>query len=206
MRSVIKKKLAVTSSLLLITIGLIGVVPGIYYFTSNHGSVAAHGLPHPKSSVKAGTPLVAGHPSSISIPSIGINIPVIDGFYNTKTRDWTLSLDKAQFAATTAQPNNKQGNTFIYGHYRVGVFYTLPHIQTGDEATVTTDNGYVFTYKFYQTYPTQPTDTSVLHYQGPPMLTLQTCSGSFYQNRQMYLFSLVKYEKVNNQTISEAAH
>jgi LPXTG-site transpeptidase (sortase) family protein len=153
-------------------------------------------LPAAKSHVKPSEPTISGHPTAISIPSVGINIPVIDGYYNQKTRDWTLSLDKAQFATPTVQPNNKQGNTFIYGHYRVGVFYTLPHIQPGAEATITTDNGYQFTYRFYQTYPTQPTDTSVLHYKGPPMLTLQTCSGSFYQNRQMYLFSLVSYSKV----------
>jgi LPXTG-site transpeptidase (sortase) family protein len=138
---------------------------------------------------------VSGRPTEISVPSVNIDIPVINGYYNPNSKDWTLSLDKAQFATPTTLPNNLTGNTFIYGHYRVGVFYTLPHIESGAEAIITTDNGYKFTYRFYQTYPTQPTDTSVLHYQGPPMLTLQTCSGSYYQNRQMYLFSFVKYEK-----------
>lgn len=197
MKKILKTKLITALAFILVTVGLVGVLPTLYFHFSNNGSVTTHGLPTASAAaVKPGTPLITGKPISISVPSVNINIPVINGYYNQKTRDWTLSLDKAQFATPTVQPNNLTGNTFIYGHARVGVFYSLPDIKSGDKAIVTTDNGYRFTYSFYSTYATQPTDLSVLTYKGPSMLTLQTCSGTWYQNRQMYLFSFVKYEKV----------
>ena len=190
-----RSKLVNLIALLLVFFGMAIVSPSLYYNLFNRGSVTAQNFPsgiQPKST----TPLISGSPVSISVPSVDINIPVINGYYNPASKAWTLSLDKAQFATPTAKPNNLSGNTFIYGHYRLGVFYTLPHIHPGAEATIATDNGYAFTYRFYQTYPTNPTDLSVLTYQGPPMLTLQTCSGSFYQNRQMYLFSFEGYKKI----------
>ncbi len=66
--------------------------------------------------------------------------------------------------------------TFIYGHNRWAVFYKLLKVQPGDEAIVSTANGHTFTYKMTGQKVTQPTDTSLFHYQGPPILTLQTCS------------------------------
>ncbi len=192
-----KKQVIIIASLMFI-IGLAGSLPTFYYLLTNRGSVSSHALPRPPSiQVSHRTPLISGQPVAISIPSVDINIPVINGYYNQRTKDWSLSLDKAQFATPTVIPNNQTGNTFIYGHYRLGVFYTLPHVQSGAEATIITDNGYKFTYKFYSTYATQPTDLSVLTYKGPPMLTLQTCSGTWYQNRQMYLFSYVGYQKAS---------
>jgi LPXTG-site transpeptidase (sortase) family protein len=196
MKAKLSNKLIFGIATALIVAGLAAIMPQLFFNLSNHGSVSAHSLPRPKTVAQPKAPLITGHPVSISVPSVNINIPVIDGYYNQKTRDWTLSLDKAQFATPTTPPNNLGGNTFIYGHFRWGVFYTLPKIQPGAEAIITTDNGYKFTYHFYSTYATQPTDLSVLHYQGEPILTLQTCSGSYYQNRQMYLFSYVGYQKV----------
>lgn len=189
------RKLVTAVAVVLAVAGIAGTTPGIYFDLTHHGSVTAQALPS-RPVKKTTKPLITGNPVGINIPSVGINIPVINGYYYPNTKTWTLSLDKAQFATPTAKPNNLTGNTFIYGHYRVGVFYTLPRIQPGAEAQITTDNGYVFTYRFYRTYATQPTDNSVLTYQGPPMLTLQTCSGTWYQNRQMYLFSYQGYTKI----------
>jgi LPXTG-site transpeptidase (sortase) family protein len=180
---------------LLITLGLVGVIPSVYYDLTHKGSVTTHALQSRPVIAHPDIPLITGEPVEISLPSVSIDIPVIPGFYNSNYKTWTLSLDKAQFATPTVYPNNLSGNTFIYGHYRVGVFYTLPHIQPGAKAAITTANGYQFTYTFKYTYATQPNDTSVLMYKGPPILTLQTCSGTFYQNRQMYVFSYDGYKK-----------
>lgn len=197
MRYVNKKAINLVA-LVLVTAGLFGTLPGLYYGASSHGSVPIRELPSASAVSKPKIPLVTGQPIAIDIPSVRINIPVINGYYSPHTKGWTLSLDKAQFATPTVWPNNISGNTFIYGHYRVGVFYNLPKIQPGAEAFITTANGYKFKYKFYSTYATQPTDASVLHYQGSPMLTLQTCSGAWYQNRQMYLFHYEGYDKLPN--------
>jgi hypothetical protein len=131
------------------------------------------------------------------MPSVDINaVPVVDGVYDAKTATWSVGLSQAQFVSWTALPNNLQGDTYIYGHYRPAVFAYLHHIRAGALATVTTANGYVFTYKYVNTYATVPSDSSVLNYSGPPILTVQTCSGTFFQNRQLYVFDYLSYQKV----------
>lgn len=195
MKTRLKRNLLIIASIVLITSGLLGVIPALYY--SNHGSAAKHGLPSvsAQSPEVISVPRISGHPVSVSVPAVNISNPVIDGFYDQRTRTWTLSHDSAQFAVVTQEPNNISGNTFIYGHANANIFYHLYNIKVGDEALVMTDNGYVFKYKLVTTYATDPTDSSVLHYQGPPILTLQTCSGTWFQNRQMYVFSFESYQK-----------
>jgi LPXTG-site transpeptidase (sortase) family protein len=129
------------------------------------------------------------------IPSLNINLQVIPGNYNPNTGTWTLSLDKAQFAELSVQPNNESGNTFIYGHYRREVFAYLHLIKPGAQALISTNNGYTFSYSFQNTEALDPTNTSIFTYQGSPRLTLQTCSGSFFQHRQMYYFQYNGYAR-----------
>jgi hypothetical protein len=139
--------------------------------------------------------LITGEPVGIAIPSLNMNLQVIPGVYNKQSGQWTLTLDKAQFAEPSVPPNNEAGNTFIYGHYRPEVFAYLHHIVPGAQAIISTDNGYQFTYTYQTTAAFNPTDTSIFTYQGAPRLTIQTCSGAFMQNRQMYYFQYDGYSK-----------
>ncbi len=137
-----------------------------------------------------GTPLIKGTPVHITIPSVSIDLKVIPGYYYPKTQSWTLSLNDAQYAVMTAKPNNKAGDTFIYAHYRLNVFYTLPHVKNGDQAIITTDNGHTFTYTFDSSTITTPDNTGLFNYKGKPILILQTCTGVHFQNRQLFVFNL----------------
>ena len=137
--------------------------------------------------------VVSGDPMSLSIPSLNLNLAVTPGVYNTKTQQWTLTNDKVQYAVVTPEPNTQAGNTFFYGHYRKGVFSTLHTIQAGSEAQVTTSNGKVFTYKLATIKVVSPEDSAaVFSYQGAPILTIQTCTGLLFQNRQLFIFNLEK--------------
>lgn len=136
--------------------------------------------------------VIQGKPISLDIPSVNISVPIIDGVFNAKTQTWTLTLNKAQYAVMTVQPNNKSGNTFIYGHNRREVFNRLPKIKAGAIATIKTDNGHIFTYTFRDSRVTNPSDVSLFEYEGKPILTLQTCTGLFYQNRQLFTFDLTE--------------
>lgn len=137
---------------------------------------------------------VKGSPELLSIPSLGLNLNVIPGTED-KNGNWTLTWDKVQYATVSTEPNNSGGDTLIYGHESKGVFLTLFLLKKGDTASVQTDNGYIFHYKYEGTYAVNPHDVSIFDYQGPPILTLQTCSGVFFQNRQMYQFSYVGFDK-----------
>lgn len=135
-------------------------------------------------------PLISGTPVRIQLPSVGIDLKVIPGYYYPSTKSWTLSLDDAQWGVMTAKPNNQGGDTFIYAHYRWHVFYTLPKVKAGDAAIVTTENGHTFTYSFRESTVTNPGDTRLFGYKGKPILILQTCTGVWYQNRQLFVFDL----------------
>lgn len=135
-------------------------------------------------------PRISGKPVRIQLPSVGIDLKVIPGYYYRASNSWTLSLNDAQWGVMTEQPNNQGGNTFIYAHYRWKVFYNLPKIRHGAQAIVTTDNGHKFTYTFTTSTITSPNDTSLFAYKGKPILTLQTCTGVHFQNRQLFVFDL----------------
>lgn len=139
---------------------------------------------------------ITGHPVRLSIPSLSVDLPIIDGTYNATNGEWTLSEESTHFALPSSPPNNESGNTLIYGHNNKLVFGTLYTITPGAEAIVTTDNGYRFVYQFTNAEQIKPTDTTVFTYNGVPRLTLQTCSGYYMQNRHMHYFSFVRYEKL----------
>lgn len=132
--------------------------------------------------------VISGKPVSIQINSLKINLPVVDGFYDKTKQDWSLTPDKAQYATTTPLSNNYSGNTFIYGHDNSKVFMNLHKLKVGDEVVIKTSNGHTFKYVFRSSLETNPYDGSLFKYQGPSILTLQTCSGVRSQNRQLFTF------------------
>jgi LPXTG-site transpeptidase (sortase) family protein len=134
---------------------------------------------------------ISGHPNHLDIPSLNMSLPIIDGVYNQKTKEWTLTLNKVQYATITPPPNNYSGNTFIYGHYRPEVFARLHTIKPNSLAIITTDNNHKFTYQLTNIVVTNPGDDTLFTYSGPPELTIQTCTGLFFQNRQLFTFKLV---------------
>jgi LPXTG-site transpeptidase (sortase) family protein len=137
-------------------------------------------------------PLITGKPVRIVIPSQNIDLPVDEGFYNEENNSWTLSAYRAQFARLSNFANDAEGNTFIYGHNNKFVFGPIKNIQQSDQAVVYTDNNHTFYYEFENTYAVSPENTSILSYEGPPILTVQTCSGNWNEQRQMYTFKLIK--------------
>jgi len=137
-----------------------------------------------------------GQPIQLSIPSIDIELAVANGEFDQATSTWTLSNDKAHYATVSDAPNDHYGNTFIYGHNRPQVFSRLAELQTGAEAVIHTDNNLQFVYKLVKVEETNPNDTAVLlPYSKKPTLSLQTCSGSWYQNRQIFRFDFVRVEE-----------
>jgi LPXTG-site transpeptidase (sortase) family protein len=176
-------------------IGIVLILGGLYMWRLRLNYEVVNAEPNaPTTAATATAPAnatISGQPASISIPSLNMNIPIIPGYYNTKTKQWTLSLSDVQYATITPPPNNASGQTYFYGHYRSAVFARLHLIQIGALTSVTTTNGHVFTYKLQKVEVINPSDSSFLNYQGPPILTVQTCTGALFQNRQLFIFSLV---------------
>ncbi|HTE22217.1 MAG TPA: sortase [Candidatus Limnocylindria bacterium] len=135
--------------------------------------------------------VIQGEPAELAIPGLGIKNSVIAGVFNSQNGQWTLTLDKVQHAIITHTPNDSRGVTFLYGHNRPEVFARLPQIQPGAEAVIKTKNGHTFRYRFKDSRTTSPADVSVFEYDGPPILVLQTCTGVFFQHRQLFTFEFV---------------
>lgn len=192
-----KLRISLIGGIGLVVVGLaLAANPALEYWRSKHvESVSAS----PFSVVASATPalppqqqLVSGQPVRLQIPTLNIDLKVVDGYYNKTNKTWTLTKDMAHYATMTPQPNNKEGNTFIYAHNRKGVFQGLTGLKAGDQVIVTTDNGHTLTYAFRAAYETNPNDTALFEYKGTPILTLQTCSGVWYQNRQLFTFDLLE--------------
>jgi LPXTG-site transpeptidase (sortase) family protein len=201
-------RLAITG-LCLTVIGLLGVVPTIFSDSNpvlaapasaaTQATTPAANVAAPVNSPLAETPApqaISGHPVRILIPSVGIDLPVVDGFYDPQTSSWTLYADKAQFASKTSQPNDNSGQTFIYGHATWQVFGKLLDMKIGNEAYVSTSNGYKFTYTLKETQVVSPDSTNMLDYDGKPRLLLQTCVGTFSENRKFFILDYTKVDKL----------
>lgn len=192
------KYLTAFSFALITTGATIGAPAGLSHFSTlqpvTSETLVTQSAPSSHVSTKE-NPVVEGTPRHISIPSIGIDATVEDGYYNSKTRQWTLSEDSAFFATPTDKANSKQGNTFIYGHNSNKIFGKLPHMKTGALAKVTTDTGAQFVYTFTSTEAVRPTETGILQYSGTPRLMLQTCGGAWNQDREIFYFSLTSFTK-----------
>lgn len=187
---------------ILITIGVICVLAGIllgyptlqqYWQGRNLNSTVASGIVYADKPVTpSDQPTVMGTPNRLVIKSLAIDLTVVGGQYYANSKTWELSGDKAHFAELSVSSNNKTGNTLIYGHNNKQVFYRLNQIKPGAEVSVFTDNGKEFRYSYNTAVETSPNDSSVFNYKGPAMLTLQTCSGLWYQNRQLFAFDFVE--------------
>ena len=80
-------------------------------------SVSAQSLPPAAATTAAvdtSQPLIQGRPVRIQLPSLGIDLAVINGYYNPTTKGWTLTEDKAQYAVNTVFANNHQGNISLF--------------------------------------------------------------------------------------------
>lgn len=137
--------------------------------------------------------LRSGKPERLVIDSANINIEVSDGEYDPATHKWTLAKDKAHYALMTPPANNQAGNTFIYGHNNRKVFADLEIAKPGDIAQVHTGSG-IFSYKLRDIREVTPNDVSIFEYRGSSILTVQTCSGNWYEKRTLFTFDYVSYE------------
>jgi LPXTG-site transpeptidase (sortase) family protein len=133
--------------------------------------------------------ITTGRPVSIQVANVGIDLKITDGSYDSAHDSWTLTDDKAQFATMTDLPNDRAGQTFIYGHNTDAVFAKLSGLKAGDTATIRTANGHMFTYVYTGEQIVQPSNTQILNDEpATPRLTLMTCEGIFSQTRRIMYF------------------
>lgn len=137
----------------------------------------------------------SGIPTSLSLPSIGLNLPVKRGAYHPDG-SWTLDDLNAFFALPSVPANNQKGTTLIYGHNTKPVFKNLSALAPGAELLVTTDNNLLFRYEYSFVTEVEPDNTSIFNTTNAPNVTLQTCSGPWDALRSMHTFNFKAVEKL----------
>ncbi|MBA3758358.1 sortase [Candidatus Saccharibacteria bacterium] len=181
-----------------VAVGLVNVASVFTLMTVNNpvSSSRAVTIPQAKSVVQK-PDAVIGKPVRLVIPSLNLQLQIDEGFYNPADASWTLSGFNAHFAMPSMLANDQTGNTLLYGHNNKDVFGPLKQLAPGAIVEVLTDNNHLFYYKLQSTTTIPPEDVSIFAYEGPPILTLQTCSGNWNELRTMSTFTLDRVVKFN---------
>lgn len=182
-----------------VTIGLILVLTGVgVQWRLNQAvadAVGSNVAITPYVPPKSAPELISSVPKHISIPSVDIDVSVVPGQYDKDYFTWTLADNAAVYADISAPLNNLSGNTYIYGHNKRSVFRSLLQIPDGSKAYVRGEDNRIYSYELVRTSVIDPTDMTVLDQTDKPTLTLQTCSGSWYQHRSIFTFRFLGVSK-----------
>lgn len=157
---------------------------------SKPAPVAADPVSLPTQTLPQFIEVAAGKPVRLVSPRLGIDLPVGEGFFDPATASWTLGGRQAYYAMPTFYANDYGGNTLIYGHNNQHVFGPMKRAGNADTVDVYTDNGHIFHYTFATSEVVDPTNLESFRYQGPPILTIQTCTGNWHEVRLMSVFKL----------------
>ncbi len=130
--------------------------------------------------IHAAEALTATDNSSIEIPSINLNVPLVVARFTGTTWDFSNLDDAAGLFDDLPLPG--QGSNAIIGAHseldnRVpGPFYNLNQVKVNDEIIVTL-KGVKYTYSVIKTWYVLPTDISPISPTKTDSLTLLTCAG-----------------------------
>lgn len=141
-------------------------------------------------------PIKSGIPSRIVISSLGMDLAVGTGSYDSNTGNWTIDDTKAYYADVSVPVNDHNGTTLIYGHNQGPVFGALHTIQLGAEAVVYSDTNYRFHYIYQSMRQVLPSDVSIFQENGKPGLMLLTCSGGWDTYRSVFTFKLESVDRL----------
>ena len=112
-------------------------------------------------------------PVRILLPKENIDINVIPA--KIINGYWELSDNTASYGQGSGVPG-QNGNTVIFAHARVGLFYNLKDVQMGDTVYVFTKNKW-YRYKVNKITAVYPNQTEVIKPTKNEVLTLYTCTG-----------------------------
>lgn len=123
-------------------------------------------------------------PTSISIPSLSIDLPVTDAAI--KNGEWQVSSTGASHLETSANPG-EGGNIVIYGHNLLKIFGKLGNLKLGDKIYVTNENGEQTTYIAEEKKVVFPDEVESVLPTETEQLTVYTCTGFADSQRLVFI-------------------
>lgn len=131
---------------------------------------------------------VLEQPTRILMPSAGIDINVIEA--EVKDGFWETSETTASHGMGSADPG-QNGNSVIFAHARVGLFYNLKDLKKDDLVYVFTDKKW-FAYKVTDITSVYPDQVEVIAPTKDQRLTLYTCTGYADEKRLIVVAKPIK--------------
>lgn len=154
-------------------------------------------IPSRASASTVSSPGISGRPVRLQIERLGSSFEVRTGEYDSAKQTWTLDTQHVFWANLSMPANSERGTTLLYAHAEPDLFGKLPELQISDVVTVTTDSGYTLRYKLVGGQTVNPDDSAfLLERTGAPRLMLQTCTGMWWEKRQLFAFDLVEARKI----------
>jgi LPXTG-site transpeptidase (sortase) family protein len=132
-------------------------------------------------------------PERIMIPALDVNAPIVSVGLKDDGSMEIPGASEAGWYRLGAQPGDSMGSAVIAGHVdhekTPGVFLELRRLNVNDEVSIAdTDgrlHGYRVTERFQVAKAALPT-SELFRRNGPPVLTLITCGGSFDRKTRRY--------------------
>jgi len=115
-----------------------------------------------------------GNPSAISLPSLGINLPVVITHMDGKK--WPTTPSGVSYLANTAIPGDI-GNAVFYGHNWPSLLGHLKQAKNGEKLYIQYQDGITKEFTIDSISEVEPNSTEILAQSSTPKITLYTCTG-----------------------------
>src|ERR1700733_12720171 len=150
---------------------------GAYQF---YLSAAPASLSFTNYSVKKSITSLGLAPSRITIPDLGINLPVYQA--TVVNNIWPTTTQGASYLTSSPLPGNL-GNSVIYAHNWVSLFGPLQSAKVGEKVIVTYPDNTKKTFVIEYTSIVSPDESSILAPSSDRRITLYTCTGFLDSHR-----------------------
>jgi len=125
--------------------------------------------------------------TSVSIPRLGINMPIRNGVLNG-----VISRQYAYHYPGTSWPGGGS-NTYLYAHAQVGAFVDLKYARIGDIVKLRLSTGRYVKYKVTAIHSIAWNDDRWLLPTSSDRITLQTCLGPSVKSRRLVVIAVPAY-------------
>jgi LPXTG-site transpeptidase (sortase) family protein len=139
---------------------------------------------------------ISAQPIRIVIPTISLDLKIVDGSYNQRTKQWSVAERAVNHVPQSAPANNQAGTTILYGHNFAWVLGKTKNLVPGDKIYLYGEDGSLFEYSYRESQTVKPTDVGLFEQSSEkPEALLMTCDGQWAQVRRAMYFDLVRATK-----------
>lgn len=128
--------------------------------------------------------LTLGTPTSLTLPRLGIQLNIQDGYYNKDRQEWTIDKINAFVMVGSKTP-------LIYGHNKDYIFGKLSGAATDELLVIKNKEGKDLLFKYTSDSILDPSESGVIDTYSDNTVYLMTCVGSFNEFRRLLTFTYI---------------